>query len=290
MREWLYEHALRYGRRVGDRQAVACKVCAAAAFAYDVVDLAKTCHFETYPEGLWGVPVYYHRCASCGFVFTDFFDEFTSEQWTSVVYDADYYGRVDPDYAEVIYTGGDIVTIDDNNPSAEALAVRGGLIIAVGTRDSVMNAHEGPDTKVIDLGGKTLMPAFIDAHSHYVNALDVANQVQVYAPPSGGAKDVDSIVAELKAFAAQRNIPKGQLIVAYGYDDTVMPNGRLLNRDDLDAAFPDNPVRVDHVSMHGAVLNSLALKKYGYSAETVTPPGGVIVRKEGTNEPYGLIM
>jgi hypothetical protein len=101
MREWLYEHALRYGRRVGDRQAVACKVCAAAAFAYDVVDLAKTCHFETYPEGLWGVPVYYHRCASCGFVFTDFFDEFTSEQWTSVVYDADYYGRVDPDYAEV---------------------------------------------------------------------------------------------------------------------------------------------------------------------------------------------
>ncbi|MFN4143927.1 amidohydrolase, partial [Aestuariivirga sp.] len=80
------------------------------------------------------------------------------------------------------------------------------------------------------------------------------------------------------------------LIMAYGYDDTVMPGGRLLNRDELDAAFPDNPVRVDHVSMRGAVMNSLALKKYGYSAETVTPPGGVIVRKEGTNEPYGLIM
>ena len=53
-----------------------------------------------------------------------------------------------------------------------------------------------------------------------------------------------------------------------------MPGGRLLNRDDLDAAFPDNPVRVDHVSMHGAVMNSLALAKYGYSAETVTPPEG----------------
>ena len=55
-------------------------------------------------------------------------------------------------------------------------------------------------------------------------------------------------------------------------------------------AFPDNPVRVDHVSMHGTVLNSLAMQKYGYSADTVTPPGGVIVRKQGTNEPYGLIM
>ncbi len=54
------------------------------------------------------------------------------------------------------------------------------------------------------------------------------------------------------------------MIMGYGYDDTVMPDGRLLNRDDLDAAFPDNPVRVDHVSMHGAVMNSLALKKYGY--------------------------
>jgi hypothetical protein len=80
------------------------------------------------------------------------------------------------------------------------------------------------------------------------------------------------------------------MIMAYGYDETVMPGGRHLNRDDLDAAFPDNPVRVDHVSMHGGVLNSLALKYYGISAATRTPPGGVIVRKPGTSEPYGLIM
>jgi hypothetical protein len=69
-----------------------------------------------------------------------------------------------------------------------------------------------------------------------------------------------------------------------------MPGGRHLNRDDLDQAFPDNPVRVDHVSMHGGVLNSAALEYYGISAATETPPGGVIVRKPGTNEPYGLIM
>ena len=192
--------------------------------------------------------------------------------------------------ADAIYVGGDIVTINDKQPTAEALAVKNGKIIAVGDRKSIEGEHKGDASKVVDIAGKTLLPSFIDAHSHYINSLLVANQAQVYAPPSGPGKDVASIVAEIKKFAVDHKIPKGELIRAYGYDDTVMPNGRLLNRDDLDAAFPDNPVRVEHVSMHGVVLNSLALKKYGYSAETVTPPGGVIVRKEGTNEPYGLIM
>lgn len=194
------------------------------------------------------------------------------------------------DTAEVIFVGGDIVTIDDRQPSAEALAVRGGKIVAVGARADVEKAHKGPGTQVVDLGGKTLMPSFIDAHSHYINALSVANQAKLYAPPAGPGKDVESIVAALKQFAADRKIPKGEMIMAYGYDDTVMPNGRLLNRDDLDKAFPDNPVRVDHVSMHGAVLNSMALKQYGIDAKTKTPAGGIIVRKPGTNEPYGLVM
>jgi predicted amidohydrolase YtcJ len=195
-----------------------------------------------------------------------------------------------PAAADTIYLGGDIITMSDAQPAADAVAIRDGVIVGVGSRSSIESLHRGPGTQVIDLGGRTLLPAFLDAHSHYINSLLVANQAQVYAPPSGTAKDVDSIVAAIKAFAAQRQIPNGELIIAYGYDDTVMPGGRLLNRDDLDAAFPDNPVRVDHVSMHGTVMNSLALKKYGYSADTVTPPGGVIVRKPGTNEPYGLIM
>jgi predicted amidohydrolase YtcJ len=194
------------------------------------------------------------------------------------------------DPAEVIYAGGDIVTINDKQPSADALAVKGGKILAVGARADVEKAHKGASTQVVDLGGKTLMPSFIDAHSHYINALSVANQAKLYAPPAGPGKDVESIVAELKRFAADREIPKGEMIMAYGYDDTVMPSGRLLNRDDLDKAFPDHPVRVDHVSMHGAVLNSLALKHYGIDAKTRTPPGGIIVRKPGTNDPYGLIM
>ncbi|KAF2516812.1 amidohydrolase [Flavobacterium zhairuonense] len=177
----------------------------------------------------------------------------------------------------------------DEETYVEALVVKDGKILYTGEKDgAIKSAGENPS--MIDLKGNTLLPGFLDPHSHYINSLLVANQCQLYAPPSGIGKDIESIIAALKTFAEKHNIQKGELIVGYGYDDTVMPNGRLLNRDDLDKAFPDNPVRVDHVSMHGTVLNSLALKKYGIDSSTKTPPGGVIVRKPGTNEPYGLIM
>jgi predicted amidohydrolase YtcJ len=192
--------------------------------------------------------------------------------------------------ADTIYVGGDIVTIDDARPSAQALAVRGGRIVGVGDRQAIEREHKGSATKVVDLAGKTLLPGFLDAHSHYFSSLTVANQVNVYAPPAGPGRDPAAIVAEIVKYRDRNNVPKGVVIQAYGYDDTVMPNGRLLNRDDLDRALPDNPVLVGHVSMHGAVLNSAALRKWNITAATKTPPGGIIVRKPGSEEPYGLIM
>ena len=192
--------------------------------------------------------------------------------------------------ADTIYHNGSILTMAGETPVfVEALVVKDGTIRFAGGKAEAL-AMKGDSTRVVDLGGKTLLPGFLDGHSHYINSLLVANQCKLYAPPSGPGKDVPSIIAELKKYVAERKIPKGEFIMGYGYDDTVMPDGRLLNRDDLDAAFPDNPVRIDHVSMHGGVLNSLALKKYGISAETPTPAGGVIVRKPGTQEPWGLIM
>ncbi len=192
--------------------------------------------------------------------------------------------------SSVLYSGGDIITMQNSEAEyVEALVLDKGKIVFVGDLDQAkVKAGEGHSN--VDLNGKTLLPGFIDGHGHYINSLSVANQCKLYAPPSGPGSDVPSIIAELQKFAADRGIKKGEIIKAYGYDDTVMPEGRLLNRDDLDAAFPDNPVRVDHVSMHGGVLNSLAMEYYGISAETETPPGGIIVRKPGTNEPYGLIM
>jgi predicted amidohydrolase YtcJ len=192
--------------------------------------------------------------------------------------------------ADSIYTGGDIVTVNDAQPTVEAVAVKDGRILAVGTRADVERSHKGTETAVVDLAGRALLPAFIDPHGHYYSALSVANQVNLYPPPAGPGKDPESIVAALVKFRDERKIPAGELIQAYGYDDTVMPKGALLNRDHLDKAFPDNPVLVGHVSMHGAVLNSAAMKKWNISAATKTPPGGIIVRKPGTQEPYGLLM
>ncbi|RQO55522.1 amidohydrolase [Paucibacter sp. KBW04] len=192
--------------------------------------------------------------------------------------------------ADLIFSGGDIVTVDDSKPSVEAVALKNGRIQATGSRADILAAHKGPNTRLVDLAGKTLLPGFLDPHSHYINALTVANQVNVFAPPAGPGKDVPAILEELRKFRDSKKLAAGELVMAYGYDDTAMPGGRLLNRDDLDSLFPNNPVMVGHVSLHGAVLNSAALKKYGVSAATPTPPGGVIVRKKGSMEPDGLLM
>jgi len=192
--------------------------------------------------------------------------------------------------ADTIYTGGDVITVNDAQPAAEAIAVKDGKILAVGARSEIERAHKGQATQVVDLGGKALLPGFLDPHGHYISSLSLANQVNVYAPPAGPGKDTSSIVAELTEFRDGKKIPKGELIQAYGYDENAMPNGVGLTRDDLDADFPDNPVLVGHVSMHGAVLNSAAMKQFGISAKTKTPPGGIILRKAGSNEPAGLVM
>jgi len=196
---------------------------------------------------------------------------------------------VSEEAADTIYHGGDIVTVNNAQPTAEALAVTDWKIIAVGSEADVM-AYRSDATEVVDLAGKALLPGFIDPHSHYFSSLTVANQVNLFAPPAGPGKDIPSILVELRKFRDENDVPAGELIQAYGYDENVMPDGIGLTRDDLDADFPDNPVLVGHVSMHGAVLNSVAMEKYGISAETETPPGGIILRKPGSNEPAGLLM
>ncbi|TWU58565.1 N-substituted formamide deformylase precursor [Rubripirellula tenax] len=191
--------------------------------------------------------------------------------------------------ADAIFVGGDIITVNDVSPSAEAIAIRDGKIVAVGDRDAVMQTR-GPETKIVDLDGQTMLPGFIDGHSHFINALSVANQANVYPPPFGPGDSVDAIVSAVKTLQAEQQFSPGELIMAYGYDDNALPADRKLTAADLDAAFADNPVIVQHVSLHGAVLNSAALKKYAITAETATPPGGIILRKPGTNEPEGLLM
>ena len=194
------------------------------------------------------------------------------------------------DAADAIYYGGDILTMEsDSTQYAEAIAVKNGTIIFVGTLDGVKKL-QGDSTVMNDLQGKTLLPGFIDPHSHFINALSITSQANCSPSPVGEANDVNGIIAALKKLKADKNIPGGELIIGYGYDENAMPNGTTLTRDDLDKAFPYNPIMVLHFSLHGAVLNSKAMKNFGISDKTVTPAGGVIVRKPGTSEPYGLIM
>jgi predicted amidohydrolase YtcJ len=189
-----------------------------------------------------------------------------------------------------VYFGGDILTMEGNFPEyVPAIVVRDGKIEFTGSEADAMKIA-GAGHTMVNLQGRTMLPGFMDAHSHYISSISVANQLNLYPPPSGPAKDVPSIIEELRQYKNINNIPDGVLIQAYGYDDSVMPEGRLLNRDDLDEVLPNNPVLIGHVSMHGAVLNSLAMQRWNINSQTETPPGGVIVRKPGTNEPYGLIM
>lgn len=177
-----------------------------------------------------------------------------------------------------------------NTPEyVEAVVIKDGNIEFAGDADKAMEVA-GKGHAMINLEGKTLLPGFIDPHSHFINSLSMSGQANCSPSPVGNGNDVAGIIKALTDLKKDKNIPDGELIMGYGYDDTVMPEGHLLNRDDLDKAFPNNPIMVMHVSLHGAVLNSQAMKQFGISEQTETPAGGIMVRKPGTNEPYGLIM
>jgi predicted amidohydrolase YtcJ len=184
--------------------------------------------------------------------------------------------------ANTIYYGGDIVTINDAMPYVEALAVKNGKILMVGSRAEVEGVHKGQGTVMVDLAGKTLTSGFIDPHSHFSDSLSMADRVNVSAPPVGPAKNPAEIIAELQRYAKSKEA--GELIIGYGYDENLMPKGQHLTREQLDKGLPNNPVLVVHVSMHGAVLNSAAFEKFGYKDGMKTPEGGVIARKPGTQK------
>jgi len=191
--------------------------------------------------------------------------------------------------ADTIYWGGPIVTVNDRQPSVEAVAVGEGKILAAGTRDEVQ-PWRGDQTRIIDLAGKTLIPGLIDPHSHLMSSLQMANWANLTAPPTGTVTSIADIVAQLQKLQARLQPAKGEWIIGFGYDPDTLSDHRNLTRHDLDPAFPDHPVMVIHISSHGCVLNSAGLRRMGIDANTPTPDGGVILRDPGTNDPAGTLM
>lgn len=191
--------------------------------------------------------------------------------------------------AEIIFTGADVVTMDDANPTAQAVAVANGRILAAGRAEDV-DKYKFAATRVVDLTGRALLPGFVDGHSHFFQVALVSNSANVSAPPVGSVETVAELVATLKAYALEHPPKPGEWLIGFGYDGSALRDGREATRDDLDPAFPDTPVMLVHVSGHGCLLNSAALELVGINANTPTPAGGVIARCEGTSEPTGLLM
>ncbi|BAJ03113.1 conserved hypothetical protein [Shewanella violacea DSS12] len=193
-------------------------------------------------------------------------------------------------FADTLYKNGEILTMDGDKPNyVEAVTVRNGKIQAVGSLESI-SQFKGDSTRVIDLNGKTMLPGFIDPHGHFMFALQMVKQVNVALPPVGKITDIPSLQAKLKQYQQDNKIPEGEWVVGWGYDNEGLAEQRHVLKTDLDAALPNHKVMIIHVSGHGAVLNSKAFEWAGIDASTPTPPGGVIARVEGSQEPAGLLM
>ncbi len=190
--------------------------------------------------------------------------------------------------ADKIYINGKIITVNASNSVAQAVAVQGGKILEVGSTADISKL-KGANTVVVDLGGKTVIPGFIDGHSHFMG-LGRAKTANVAAPPVGPVKNIADLVAELQKHKADKKIPDGEWISGFGYDVDQLAEKRHPTKEDLDGAFPNNPVVITHVSGHMAVANSAALKAAGIDSSTKDPAGGMIVRKTGTTEPEGLLQ
>lgn len=190
---------------------------------------------------------------------------------------------------ETVYVGGDIITMDETNLLVEAVAVTAGRISAVGTKEEVLRSC-GPETHIVDLQGRTLLPGFIDGHSHFFQAAMIADYVNVSAPPVGPGSSIAEIIVTLKEHVAEKPLQPGGWLIAYGYDGTALSDGRDATRDDFDKAFPSTPLVLVHVSGHGCILNSAGFHAAGIDANTPTPAGGLTVRKPGSDEPAGLLM
>jgi len=192
--------------------------------------------------------------------------------------------------ADRIWSGGTLLTMNDAAPRAEAIAEKDGRIVAVGSMAEVM-ALRGPSTRMIDLGGRTLLPGFVDAHGHMMMGGLQALAANLLAPPDGEVRDIASLQATLRDWmsANQGFVKQAGLIIGFGYDNATLAEKRHPTRDDLDAVSKDLPVVLLHQSGHLLAVNSKALAMTGITADTPDPQGGVIRRREGSSEPDGVL-
>lgn len=179
----------------------------------------------------------------------------------------------------MIITNARVWTADKQHPTAEAVAVIGDRIVAVGTSAEI-DRWRAPQTKIVDAAGKLLLPGFNDAHVHFVDGGASLDQVQLTDAPSQ---------AEFaKRIAAQAGkMPKGEWMLGGDWDETKWNPAQYPTSSLIDAVTPDTPVFLERYDGHMGLANSLAMKLAGVTAKTPDVPGGVIVR-DAQGNPTGL--
>lgn len=192
--------------------------------------------------------------------------------------------------AEKIYFGGPILTMDDSQPRAEAIAIAGGRIIGVGDRAAIENSHRAEQTELHDLNGHALLPAFVDAHSHFSFVGLQAISANLLPAPDGPGNSIAALQKAMRDhLAAHPEVREMGLLIGFNYDDSQLAEQRHPTREELDAVATDIPIVAIHQSGHLGVYNSLALEKAGIDANTANPEGGVIVRKTDGVTPTGVL-
>jgi predicted amidohydrolase YtcJ len=184
--------------------------------------------------------------------------------------------RTGPD---LILYNANILTVDPAQPNAQAVAIAAGRFLAVGSNEDIRGMSK-PGVRQLDIGGKTIVPGFIDAHTH---------------PSYAGIRHLRWVDCDLRSIADIQNAiraraaktPPGDWIIGFKYDDTKTKEGRKLTREDLDAAAPQHPVFIEHRGGHTAYVNSLALKRVEIADSISDPPGGKYDRDPSTGRLTG---
>lgn len=173
-----------------------------------------------------------------------------------------------------LWHGGTILTMDGDAPrTVEAVVERHGKIVFAGNAGQARRIAGGKASER-DLKGATLLPGFVDAHSHFAMTLQTAGGLDLSDPAVGDTGSIPTLITAVKRHAAK--IPKGGWVVVWQYDETTLAERRHVTRAELDVALPDHRVALLHVSVHGLVANSLALEAVGVRDGMPVPEGGVM--------------
>src|SRR2546421_2458726 len=183
--------------------------------------------------------------------------------------------------ADLIIINATVHTMDRKEPMAEAVAIYGNRIAAVGSTADIRKLA-GNSTKVINAKGQLVLPGFNDAHVHFMSG-----GFQLSSVDLRDANTQQEIAERIRDFAAK--LPKGRWITGGAWDHERWPDAKLPAKELIDRYTPDTPVFVNRQDGHMALANSLALKLAGVTRETTDPPGGVVVRDSKTGEPTGIL-